>query len=445
MLKILFFVILILTAGTAGIAQEKVSLTAEQAIASGMENSKSLHSSMMKVEYADAKSSETMNMLFPTLKFSGSYTRLSEVPPFEIGPFGSIMPQKITISPAVLDNYSMRLTLQQPIFTGLRLLNSSKLASYSADAASDDYEKDKVDLIYNIQNSYWNVFKAIESKKVVDENVEQVKAHLKDVQNFFAQGIVTKNEVLKVEVQLSNIQVMQIDVLNNVRLSMIALNSLIGLPLETQIEIASPAEHQPNEYGDLNSLVQKAMENRSDLKAMDMRVKASETGVSIARAGWFPQIFLVGNYNYARPNQRIFPTQDKFKDTWDVSLSASLDIWNWGATIHQTDQAQTQLAQARDGYAQIKDGITLDVTQSYFNFNQSKERISVAQKGVSQAEENYRITNDKFKSGLALNSDLLDAEAAQMQSKWNYVQALVDFNLADARLQKAIGLQSNIK
>jgi outer membrane protein len=445
MLKKLLFVILILTAGTAGIAQEKVSLTAEQAIASGMENSKSLHSSMMKVEYADAKSSETTNMLFPTLKFSGSYTRLSEVPPFEIGPFGPIMPQKITISPAVFDNYSMRLTLQQPIFTGLRLLNSSKLASYSADAASDDYEKDKVDLIYNIQNSYWNVFKAIESKKVVDENVEQVKSHLKDVQNFFAQGIVTKNEVLKVEVQLSNIQVMQIDVLNNVRLSMIALNSLIGLPLETQIEIASPAEHQPNEYGDLNSLVQKAMENRSDLKAMDMRVKASETGVSIARAGWFPQIFLVGNYNYARPNQRIFPTQDKFKDTWDVSLSASLDIWNWGATIHQTDQAQAQLSQARDGYAQIKDGITLDVTQSYFNFNQSKERISVAQKGVSQAEENYRITNDKFKSGLALNSDLLDAEAAQMQSKWNYVQALVDFNLADARLQKAIGLQSNIK
>jgi outer membrane protein len=445
MFKKLFFVILILTAGTVGIAQEKVSLTAEQAIASGMENSKSLHSSMMKVEYADARSSETRNMLFPTLKFSGSYTRLSEVPPFEIGPFGPIMPQKITISPAVLDNYSMRLTLQQPIFTGLRLLNSSKLASYSADAASDDYEKDKVDLIYNIQNSYWNVFKAIESKKVVDENVEQVKSHLKDVQNFFAQGIVTKNEVLKVEVQLSNIQVMQIDVLNNVRLSMIALNSLIGLPLETQIEIASPAEHQPNEYGDLNSLVQKAMENRSDLKAMDMRVKASETGVSIARAGWFPQIFLVGNYNYARPNQRIFPTQDKFKDTWDVSLSASLDIWNWGATIHQTDQAQAQLSQARDGYAQIKDGITLDVTQSYFNFNQSKERISVAQKGVSQAEENYRITNDKFKSGLALNSDLLDAEAAQMQSKWNYVQALVDFNLADARLQKAIGLQSNIK
>lgn len=445
MLKNLFFVILILTTGTAGIAQEIVKLTVEQAVASGLENSKSLHSSQMKVEYADAKSSETMNMLFPTLKFSGSYTRLSDVPPFEIGPFAPSIPQKITVSPVVLDNYSMRLTLQQPIFTGLRLLNSSKLTGYSADAASEDYEKDKTELIYNIQNSYWNVFKAIESKKIVDENVEQVKSHLKDVQNFFAQGIVTKNEVLKVEVQLSNIQVMQIDVQNNVRLSMIALNSLIGLPLETQIEIVSPAEHQPNEYGDLNSLVQKAMENRSDLKAMDMRVKAGEVGVSIARAGWFPQIFLVGNYNYARPNQRIFPTQDKFKDTWDVSLSASLDVWNWGATIHQTDQAQAQLAQARDGYAQIKDGITLDVTQSYFNFNQSKERISVAQKGVSQAEENYRITNDKFKSGLALNSDLLDAEVAQMQAKWNYVQALVDFNLADARLQKSIGTQSNLK
>jgi outer membrane protein len=445
MSKNIIFLFLIVTLNISVRAQETIQLTVEKAIISGLENSKLLHSSLMKVEYADAKSSETTNLLFPTVKFSGSYTRLSDVPPFQIGPFGSIMPQKITISPAVLDNYSTRLTIQQPIFTGQRLLNSSKLAGYSADAAAKDYEKDKADLIYNIQNTYWSVYKAAEFKKVIDDNVEQVKSHLNDVQNFFTQGIVTKNEVLKVEVQLSNIFVMQIDAKNNVRLATLALNSLIGLPLETGVDITSSAEHQPNEYGELNSLVQKAIENRSDLKGMEMRVKAGEAGVSVARAGWFPQIFLVGNYNYARPNQRIFPTQDIFKDTWDVSISASLDIWNWGATIHQTDQAQAQLAQANDGYALLKDGITLEVTQSYFNFNQSKERISVAQKGVAQAEENYRMTNDKFKSGLALNSDLLDAESALMQSKWNYIQSLVDFNLADARLQKAIGLESNIK
>jgi len=420
-------------------AQQPVSLTIDEAIAFGLENSKSLHSSLMKVEYSDAKSGEASALLYPSLKFGGSYTRLSKVDPFQIGPFGPAMPQKITVSPSVFDNYNMRLTLQQPLFTGLRLINSSKAASYSAQASEQDYQKDKTDLIYNITNTYWSLFKAIEFKKVIDENVAQVKAHLKDVQNFFNQGIVTKNEVLKVEVQLSNVQVLQIDAQNNVQLTTIGLNSLIGLPLDTKIDLTSKAEQKNQSYDEVNKLVQKAMDDRSDMKSMDLRVKAAESGVAIARAGWFPQIYLVGNYVYARPNQRIFPTQDKFMDTWDVSISASFDIWNWGTTIHQTDEAQAQLAQAKDGLGLIKDAVTLEVTQSYLNFNQSKERIAVAEKGVSQAEENYRITDEKFKAGFALNSDLLDAEAALMQAKFNHVQSLVDFELADARLQKALG------
>jgi outer membrane protein TolC len=425
--------------GDLAFTQETLEITIEQAIAFGLENSKSLHSSLMKVEYSDAKSSETNTLLYPSLKFGGSYTRLSEVPSFQIGPFGQLMPEKVTVSQAVFDNYNMRLTLQQPLFTGLRLINSSKAASYSAEASGQDYQKDKTDLIYNVTNAYWSLFKANEFKKVVDENVEQVKAHLKDVQNFFNQGIVTKNEVLKVEVQLSNVQVLQIDAQNNVQLATIGLNSLIGLPLETKLDLSSKAEQTDKQYDNVNTLVQKAIDNRPDIKSMELRVKAGEAGVSIARAGWFPQIYLVGNYIYARPNQRIFPTQDKFKDTWDVSISASLDIWNWGTTIYQTDEAQAQLAQAKDGLGLLKDGITLEVTQCYLNFNQSKERIAVAEKGVGQAEENYRITDEKFKAGLALNSDLLDAEAALMQVKFNYIQSLVDFELANARLLKALG------
>jgi outer membrane protein TolC len=174
---------------------------------------------------------------------------------------------------------------------------------------------------------------------------------------------------------------------------------------------------------------------------MEFRVKAGESGVTLARSGWYPQIYLVGNYIYARPNSRFLPAIDQFKDTWDVSVNASLDIWNWGATVHQTDQAQAQLAQANDGLSQLKDGITLEVTQSYLTFNQSKEKIVVAEKGVTQAEENLRITNEKFKSGTTSSSDLLDAEVALMQSKFNYIQAQVDCEVANAQLKRSLGIE----
>ena len=172
---------------------------------------------------------------------------------------------------------------------------------------------------------------------------------------------------------------------------------------------------------------------------MDYRVQASEKGITAAKSDWFPQIYLVGDYNYARPNPRILPTQDKFNGTWDVSISMSLNLWNWGATIDKTDQAKAQFEQAKDSYKIIKDRVTLEVTQNFLNVQKSKEKMTVAEQSVSQAEENYRITDEKFKNGLALNSDLLDAEVALLRAKTNYIQSIVDYELAQAQLKKSIG------
>jgi outer membrane protein TolC len=172
---------------------------------------------------------------------------------------------------------------------------------------------------------------------------------------------------------------------------------------------------------------------------MDFRIKAGESGVTLAKSGWWPQLFLVGDYLSARPNQRIFPTTDTFSETWDVSLSVSWDLWNWGVTGHQTDQAQTQVERAKDSYKIAKDNITLEVTQTYLNILQSKEKMIVADNNVTQAEENYRVTDEKFKNGLTLNSELLDAEVALLTAKTNFVQSQVDYELAKAQLEKSSG------
>jgi outer membrane protein len=431
-------------------AQTKIELTVDRAIALGLDNSKSLHASLMNVQTADSRAREVSAQRLPSLRLSGSYTRLSDVPPASFmipaNTFGPGFPsQTITsvLSPTILDNYSTRLTLQQPLFTGFRLQNSVKAAEYTADAEHQLYNGDRAALIHAITTAYWNLYKAREFKTVLDENIEQVKAHLKNVQNLHAQGIVTKNEVLKVEVQLSNVQVMQLDAANNVRLATIALNNQMGIPLSTEIVLADSAQELQSSQVSLDRLVERALEQRPELRAMDFRVKAGEAAVSAARAGWFPQLYLVGNYNYARPNSRIFPTQDRFRDTWDVSVLVSFDVWNWGTTAHQTSQAQAQLSRAKDMQSQFRDGVTLEVTQAFLNVNQSREKIAVAAQGVGQAEENLRITNEQFKAGLALNSDVLDAEVALLQAKWNHVQAIVDHKVAGSALAKAVGETSS--
>jgi outer membrane protein len=422
---------------TIAAAQETLQLSVDDAVRLSFDKSKALHASLMKSQIADAKAGEATTMMLPSVKLNGGYTRLSNIPAAQVSlPFLSA---PVTLSPSIVDNYSARLSVQQPIFTGYRIRGNADIADFTAQATQKEYDRDKRDLALGVKSTYWNLKKALEVQRVVDENVEQVKAHLKDVQSYLKQGLTTNNEVLKVQVQLSDVQLRQIDARNNVQLATISLNNVIGLPLDTRIQLTTDLVHAHRVFEALPELIRIAQSRRPELHSMQYRVQAGDAAVSIAQSGWWPQVYLVGNYVSARPNQRIFPSQDVFKDTWDVGVAVSLDIWNWGATLRQTDQAKAQLEQARDGLGQLQDAITLEVTRDFLNLHRGEERILVAEQGVKQAEENYRVTSGKFKQGLALNSDLLDAEVALLQAKMNYTQAVADYELAEASLQRSVG------
>ncbi len=417
-------------------AQEK--MTIEQAIDIGIKNSKTLNISSQKVLASKAKTKELRTSLLPALKLSASYTRLSEVDPFAI----SMGATTLNITSSILNNYSAKLSLVQPLFMGNKITAGIDAADYSLDASNEDYSKDREDLVLNIKSSYWTLYKAVEMKKVLDENVAQIQAHVADAKNMMAQGMMTRNDVLKIEVQLSDIKYKQADANNAVQLSSIALNNVLGIPLTTNVTVGSGIEVKEFNNNDLANLLSTSYSVRPELRAADLRSKAGEAGVTAAQSGWYPQLNLVGNYTYARPNSRIFPTKDQFDGTWDVSLALSYDLWNWNATSYQTQQAEAQLLQAKDAYSLAKDAVTLEVTQNFLNVNQAKEKIAIAKLAQEQAEENFRVTGEKFKQGLALSSELIDAEVAYLQAKTNYTTSVVDYELALARLQKSVGNKS---
>ena len=436
MKQIKMILLLILSASLSLSAQEKLKLTIDEALNIGLKNSKSLQISQLKVAVSDSKVKEANAGRWFNIKFIAAYKRLSSITPFSI-----TMPGvgAIEISPSLLNNYVTQLTFTQPLFTGFKILSGIDMAEYNTNAVKEDYNKDRSELTYNIKNAYWGLFKAQSMKKVVDDNVEQVKAHVTDAKNLMKAGLLTNNDVLKLEVQLSDIMLKQADAANGVRISMIALNNVLSIPLLTEIDIASTADLVSTEFKPLNELTSTAIEARPELKAMDQRIKMGESGIKMAQSNWYPQIALVGNYNYSRPNQRIFPTKDEFRGTWDVGLNLSLNVWDWFTTSHQTDQAEANLAQAIDSKQILKDGITLEVTQSYLSLDVAKQKIKIAQLSVEQATENNRITSEKFKTGMALSSDVIDAEVALLTAKTNYTNSIVDYELAKAKLEKSIG------
>ncbi len=438
--KILFYSCAAVLASSQIFAQEKMDLTLDKAVEIGLQSSKTIAISNSKVEAAKARADEADAAMYPTLRLNGSYSRLSEVKPFSFKiPVGNNQYIENTLSPSIVNNYSAKLSLNQPLFVGNRLSANSELAAYNAMASEEDLKKDKIQLVHDIKTAYWALFKIIETIKSLDENINQTKAHLKDLENMMEVGLATNNDVLKVKVQLSNLEYSKLDVESGLDAAMMSLNNALGIKIDSKINPIS----KPNEISEIaldeQNLLETAKQSRADLKSMDLRVKASEAAVTISKAGWYPQISFSANYTYANPNQRYFPQREEFKGSWDMGLSLSYDIWNWNTSRYQSSQANANLDQTVIAYNQILDFVRLEVSQSVIGVRKAMAKIPVAEEGVRQAEENYRVTYEKFKSGLATNSDLLDSESALLISKINKISALADIEIAKAKLEKSIG------
>jgi outer membrane protein len=413
-------------------------LTLQESIELGLMNSKDLRISQSKLKSSDAKVSEVNSMFLPQLKLMANYTRLSDnVPPFEVTtPFS---PVPIKISDPVLDNYNVRLSLQQPLFTGFKLLSSKKAAGYNFNAAESDYSKEMNEAALNIHNAFWNYYRTEEVRNLLDKSLGQIENHLKDTKNFLENGLVTQNDYLKLQVQYSNTKLQLIEAENNLEVARAVFNKTLGLPLESKTEISASQFSTNNLDYDIEDLVKEAKQNRDEIESLAFRLKAAEENISAARSGWFPSVYLTGNYYYSNPNARFQPLADQWNDTWDVGVTLSWDIWDWGLTSSRTTQAEELSVQTQASLEKLNDNIEVEVYQSYLNLVKSKEKVDVSKLSLEQASENYRITSEKYKEQLATSTDLIDAEVSELQAATNLTSSLIEYNLAKVKLEKAIG------
>lgn len=410
---------------------ETLKLSEEEAVKIGLEKSNTITIAKSKTGAAESKLSESKAAGLPTLKFTGSYTKLSSLDPVAFGGF--------TISPSITNNYTTKLTLTQPIFMGNKIDAAVTASELNRSAAMEDLTKEKIKLQSDIKTAYWNLYKAIKTKSSILEAIEQTKAHLVDVQNMLKVGMSLENDVLKVKVQLSNLELQSIDADNAIDISQIGLCNLMNIPLDTKIELSEEPYIGSGNVSNFDDYKQTAFATKPELKAMDLRIKASESAITIAKSGWYPQIAFFADYNYANPNSRIFPQKEEFRGTWDLGISLSYDIWNWNTTSHQTNQAKETYFQAVETKKQLENAIELEAKQSFLNLSRAVKKIDVTKETVEQAKENLRVTKEKFKAGTAINSDLLDAETALLQAEINYYTALSDYKTAYAKLQYSIG------
>lgn len=423
--------LIVLSLPFAANAQDR-TITLDEAIKLGLENSKTLKLSNSKVEQAVSQYNQAKDEALPTGKVSYGYNH-AEIPAnrLALGESSFNLPNRA-------DAYLGILTLNQTIFAGGKLKYARQSTDLLTQVARLDIENDKDEVVYDIISSYYNLYKVLQSKKVVAQNLTTVDGQIKQAQRFFEQGLVTKNDVLRFQLQRSNIEVNGVDLETNRRIINYNLNVLLGLPEGTQLTIDQITEAD-RQVAPLTAYLDTAMAVRPEFKQFALRSRVAETNIKSIKANELPTLGASVAGYYVDVSANPIPKSGNFITPLSAGLTLSWNFSSLWTNKNKVKEAQIQSQQVDINKSITTDRVKDEVNQSYQNYTQALEKIKLLQTAIDQAGENNKILESKYKSNIASATDRADAETLLYQAQINLELAKADAGLAYYTLQKSTG------
>jgi outer membrane protein TolC len=436
-IKWLLYVILFSFAVKKTSAQETKQLSLQQAIGLSIKNSKNLRMANAKIEEATAMVKEATDNQLPDFKISGSYLWLPGNPNVKLktgadssGTSGSTL--KIRQAVYGIANLSL------PLYAGGRIKYGIESAKYLEKATKLDSEYDREEVIFNTTKAFVNLYKSFEAVKLVKENLQSSLSRDTNFSNLEKNGLLARNDLLKSQLQTSNIELSLMDAENNYKLATVNMNLLLGLPENDGIDLDTSFINSKQELKNFTDYEVMALQNRKDIQAAASRKKAVSSGIKSAKAEAYPTIALTGGYIAAYVPHFITLT-----NAINIGIGVQYNLASLWKTNTKLLQAKAKEKQAVVGEEMLNDQVRLLINQDYQNYLLSRKKIEVYEKTLEQATENYRITNNKYINSLVTLSDLLDADVATLQAKLNIAFAKADAVLAYNKLLQTAGSLSN--
>ncbi len=424
---------LAILSGFAANAQNAKTLTLDQAIEMSLKNSGQLKVDNAKVDDAVGAAKEAWNNHLPDAKLTGAYMRLNN-PTVDLkvklgsGSGGSAPAIKVNEAAYGILNASL------PVFSGLRIKYGVESAKCLEQAAKLDVETDKEEVIMNTASAFSALFKAREYVGLVKENLKQQQQRVTDFSNLEKNGLMARNDLLKVQLQESNVELTLLEAESDLQITYTNVNLMLGLPQGTEVNPDTSGFH----IADPGSLVQweeTAHQNRKDIASLSFREKAATAGIKATKGEYYPGIAITGGVIAAD-----IPNLLTINDALNIGLGLSYNfgaLWKTGAKVAQ---ANARLHQIQANESILSDRVRLEVTQSYQNYILSLKKIDVYNKAMAQAVENYRITKNKYDNSLVTTTDLLEADVAQLQAQLSSLLSKADALVAYKKLQQTAGM-----
>lgn len=340
------------------------------------------------------------------------------------------------------DQYDAFIGIRQPIFAGGSIYYNYQLAKLGVDTSKIDYSRRKMDLILDVKITYYNILRTEQNRREAEESVNRLTAHLNDAKDFFAVGLIAKNDVLQSEVQLAQARQDLVRAEQAQRLAVSRMNVILERELDDPLKLAEGLEYRPFPLPFEKGLAM-AYEQRPEIIAGKVAVERSEKTISLAESAYFPNISITARYKRSADDSDLNNNPYGIVENVTALTSLTWTFFEWGKTRNLVAESKSRLNQARYALIQVTDSVRLEVKQTFLDLEEAEKNIGFARIAIEQAEENYRLNQERYKVQVATSTDVLDAQGLLTRARTNYYNALAQYDMARARVERVIGLETS--
>ena len=411
----------------AASAQMVNAETLEQAWTVAIEHNHKIKAAQADTRSYDEKLYAAEGQHLPSVNLNAGYTQLSATPTAQTT-FGGQTAQFVTAQSGFFKSQAI---VSVPVYSSGMISHNISSAEAALEAAKQTEVSTILDLKMQIADAYITVLRAEGTLQVVKSHVSSMAAHSKDANNKFSQGIVAKNDVLAATVEQANAQQKVVQVSNQIDIAKARYNQLLNRSLAAEVKLANQIPKPPS--GSLKELSDTALKQRPELVVLSEQIKSLEEQAHSVSAGLLPQISLNGGYQYEQNRYQVH------EGMWMVNVGMQWKLFD-GSTRHKSDAIVKQAIVLKEQRDELMSVIGLQVRQAWLETQETQKRIEVAKQTIEQANENMKVSMDRYQQGLATNTELLKAEDLRTVAHDNLNNAQHDLALATLRLRYAVGV-----
>ncbi|MDQ1095673.1 MULTISPECIES: TolC family protein [Chryseobacterium] len=333
-------------------------------------------------------------------------------------------------------SYAVQAT--QLIFKGGLVNKSIELAGLREQLSELDLEKNKQDVKFLVISNYLDVYKIVNQYEVFRNNKKLAQERLKNIQKFYEQGMVTRNEVIRGELAIKNLDQGILSLVNNRKILNYNLNIALGLPEDTEIVPVENLENKEAGIG-MDYYLNLAHDSNPVMKSAKTNIDVADKNIDIIKTDKIPTIAGFGGYSLQKPITTRNPVLDMYSGGWQTGVSLTYNIDNLYKTKERVKLGELQKNQAYDAMTLTQQNIDMAVNAAYVKYQESIQQAEILNDAKKLAEENYKITEAKYLNQLAVQAEMIDAQNQKLQSELDFANAEINVLYQYYNLLKTTG------